>query len=188
MKPPKPLNPASLLDASVIEDAHPPAKAVLLADVDARAMALLVTPYSGVAHLCDAVATERVIGVVVTPGWAYARAWLVQSVVDTVGTPVAIGAATQSGGESGADLIAIPSPALAQGLALYAVEFGLSRDLTYAYVLSSEVVDDTPTAAKNRAMQLTAALAPYTERCRFSGVTSFTPIMAAAVDDLQSLE
>lgn len=187
MKPPKFVDLSTLLDPVVIPDEHPPARSALLTDADERIMALLVSPYSSVAHICDATA-ERIIGVVVTPGWTHARAWLVQSAVDTSGTPSAISAATQSGGESGADLIAVPSPLAADGVNQLAVEFGLDQDLTSAYVLSSDVIDDTPSAAKNRAFTLTPGLAAYTERWRFTGVTGFTPILCRAVDDLQTLE
>tara|TARA_R110000868_G_scaffold94111_4_gene259956 strand:+ start:2516 stop:3088 length:573 start_codon:yes stop_codon:yes gene_type:complete len=141
-------------------DPTPVAAISLLLAADQAVIDVGVGLYASCARMVEANTTgltRRRFGVVVPPGCVSARLHVLRC-----GGPDLVAQANTTGGNTtggftGVDVITSPSAAL--GVERY-LQTGASAPTSTAYTVTSAVIDNAPAGSKDRAYELTAALAP----------------------------
>lgn len=178
------------LTAPITGKATPPASAALLVEADAWPVAAAVTPYCGTARIfdasSDATLLERYLAQVVAPGAVHGRAAITrrwQLTVNT-GSPSAYHELWSSeGGTTGADVIQVGGP-LSTGGFIPESTFKLGGG---DIIVSSGGVDDTPSAAGDRAIELQTSGAPTVEPLYVTQCAGLSIVVSDLVADLETL-
>lgn len=142
------------------DDVSPAAKLSLLLAADQQAVDVGAMLYASCAHCVEANTTnltQRRFGVVVPMASKYARMHVVRSGGTDAAEQVNTTAGNTTGGFTGFDVIS--SPSSASGVERY-LQTGAVASTSVEILHTSVVIDDVPLSSKDRAFELTAALAP----------------------------
>ena len=189
----RPINPRnwSAVDMTtpIIGEATPPASAALLIAADDWCVSTATAPYAGCGHVFDGLTeanlSRRYLAIMVAPGAVHARAALSR----TYQLDVHVTWATyneifsQDSGATAAELITIPGQKAGIGYTpTPTFKFG-STDI----VLSGSGIEDSPTTAQDRQIELATMAAPYLEPMYVTDVSGFSVCVTDQVPDLTTL-
>jgi hypothetical protein len=190
----RPINPRNWLAVDmttpIIGEATPPATAALLIAADDWCVSTATAPYAGCGHVFDALTeagiARRYLAIMVAPGAVHARAALSRTYQLTVATGHSADyneIFSQDSGATAAELIQVPGQKAGIGYTpTPTFKFG-ATDI----VLSGSGIEDSPTTAQDRQIELATMAAPYLEPMYVTDVSGFSVCITDQVPDLTTL-
>jgi hypothetical protein len=179
------------MTAPITGEATPPAAAALVGLADEWCVGAAVSPYAGCGHVFDGLTVagvaRRYLAAVIAPGAVHARAALSRTWQQTPATGHSAATHELWSSDSGStanELINVPGK-LAGGA-------GYTPEPSFQYgvsdvALSGDGINDAPTAAQDRQLELQTAAAPYVEPLYVGDVSAFSLFVSDQVLDLETL-
>lgn len=171
---------ASQPSGGITDDITPAASVGLLLQACRWPVQVATMPYCGCARVADTLTnqTERYVTLRLAPAAVHARAAIGITSTSLQDTPVDTEIWTTDGGSGGVNVIKVKDTGQTQALAkAFAFDAPVSTLL-----VSSAGIDDSPTAAKDRQLELTTDDSPVNEQAYVKTASSFSVCVTERAD------
>lgn len=171
---------ASQPSGGITDDITPAASVGLLLQACRWPLQVATMPYCGCARVADTLTnqTERYVTLRLAPAAVHARAAIGITSTSLQDTPVDTEMWTTDGGSGGVNVIKVKDTGQTQALAkAFAFDAPVSTLL-----VSSAGIDDSPTAAKDRQLELTTDDSPVNEQAYVKTASSFSVCVTERAD------